>query len=185
MKCDLELEAFRELATKRFEQIGGLAACVDASRFTSSYVISTLDGWSSAGTNLDHGQGFYRNVAFREVDEILSGADFASGSIVIFQCGWYDRSFIENEFLGGISYFFCGSNCYFYTDTWSKNVLLRWRELSPSFDNAAFVIKSLPNGVSLTSGCTLPNSQISLLAEQASACLMNAYDDETFVVGEF
>jgi hypothetical protein len=104
---------------------------------------------------------------------------------VIFQCGWYDRSFIENEFLGGISYFFCGSNCYFYTDTWSKNVLLRWRELSPSFDNAAFVIKSLPNGVSLTSGCTLPNSLIPLLAEQASACLLNAYDDETFVVGEF
>ena len=65
-----------------------------------------------------------------------------------------------------------------------KNLLPRWRELSPSFDNAAFVIKSLPNGVSLTSGCTLPDSHIQLLAEQASACLLNAYDDETFVVGE-
>ena len=44
MKCDLEIEAFREMATKRFEQIGGLAACVGVGRFTSSYVISTLDG---------------------------------------------------------------------------------------------------------------------------------------------
>ena len=184
MKCDLEIDAFRELATKRFEQIGGLAAAVGASRFTSSYVISMLDGWSSAGTNLDHSQGFHRNVAFREADQILSGTDFAGGSIVIFQCGWYDAPSIEMEFLGGISYFFCGNHCYFYTDKWTKNVLLRWRELSPSFDNAVFVIKSLPNGVSLTSGSTLPDSQIPLLAEQASVCLLNAYDDETFVVGE-
>ena len=87
MKCDLEIGAFRELAKKRFEQIGGLAACVGASRFKSSYVVSTLDAWKSEGTNLDHSQGFYRNVAFREVDEILSGTDFAGGSIVIFQCG--------------------------------------------------------------------------------------------------
>jgi hypothetical protein len=184
MKCDLEIEAFRKFAAKRFEQIGGLAACVGASRFKSSYVVSTLDAWKSEGTNLDHSQGFYRNVAFREVDEILSGTDFAGGSIVIFQCGWYDAPSIEMEFLGGISYFFCGSHCYFYTNLWTKNVLLRWRELSPSFDNAAFVIKNLPKGVSLTSGCTLPNGQIPLLAEQASACLLNAYDDETFVIAE-